>query len=337
VKWARWLLSLITLGVAFYLFWPFLADLRTAADLYKSLHWVWLLLPIGIQAISYSFLTWLNLLSLQPFPGEVDFLRMAGSLTAIAFIETAIPSAGVSGVALRAHLLGKHGQYKIEASIFSLFLETVFISLAMSSVGFLGLIYLVRRGELVLAAVIRLIILGIGLAMLLWGVWHILKDEKRTLWLAQKGFETWNWLVRRVPLLRRIPQPLPESVETTVLQFHSSVDKIHNQPVWKFILAAYGRVFSDVATLGSCFFIFGYPSQLGTLLTGYGMILLLSGLAGLPGGILVADVSVPVIFTKLGAPGAVSLAAGLLYRLISFWLLRFIGFVNWQILEVKSR
>jgi hypothetical protein len=34
--------------------------------------------------------------------------------------------------------------------------------------------------------------------------------------------------------------------------------------------------------------------------------------------------------------GSVALAAGLTYRLIAFWLLRFIGFISWQLLESKK-
>jgi hypothetical protein len=45
---------------------------------------------------------------------------------------------------------------------------------------------------------------------------------------------------------------------------------------------------------------------------------------------------VPVVFSGLGVAGSVALTAGLTYRLIAFWLLRFVGFLNWQILESKS-
>jgi uncharacterized membrane protein YbhN (UPF0104 family) len=45
------------------------------------------------------------------------------------------------------------------------------------------------------------------------------------------------------------------------------------------------------------------------------------------------DASVPVIFSWLGVAGAVALAAGLTYRLIAFWLVRFVGFFSWLDLE----
>jgi uncharacterized protein (TIRG00374 family) len=66
------------------------------------------------------------------------------------------------------------------------------------------------------------------------------------------------------------------------------------------------------------------------------LVLVLSGLAALPGGLGLVDASLAVIFARLGAPGAVAVAAALSYRLIAFWLVRFIGFVSWQILEARA-
>ena len=47
--------------------------------------------------------------------------------------------------------------------------------------------------------------------------------------------------------------------------------------------------------------------------------------------------SLAVVYARLGAPGAVAVAAALAYRLIAFWLLRFIGFVTWQVLEARYK
>jgi uncharacterized protein (TIRG00374 family) len=116
-------------------------------------------------------------------------------------------------------------------------------------------------------------------------------------------------------------------------QFQANLGNLSQIPGWMFILAAYGRILMDVLTLGCCFRMFSYSIGFGTLITGYGLILVLSGVAALPGGLGLADLSIPVIFNQLGVPGPVALAAGLTYRLIAFWLVRFIGFFAWQYLE----
>ncbi len=65
--------------------------------------------------------------------------------------------------------------------------------------------------------------------------------------------------------------------------------------------------------------------------------MVISTLAIIPGGLGLADVSLPVVFSRFGVPGPVALAAGLSYRLLAFWLVRLIGFTAWQVLESQAR
>lgn len=71
--WLKRGLALLTLRIAIYLFLPLLRDLRAASDLFKTARSVWLPLIISVQLVSYSFLTWLNAVALQPFPGKMVF------------------------------------------------------------------------------------------------------------------------------------------------------------------------------------------------------------------------------------------------------------------------
>ena len=148
--------------------------------------------------------------------------------------------------------------------------------------------------------------------------------------LLHKFWALWNRFFGRFKTIQ------PQVLDQRLLTFQSCLGQLQYIPRWKYIFAAYARVALDVATLGACFMIFRNPVQPGTLLTGYGLILVASGMAALPGGLGLADASVPVIFSGLGVAGSVALAAGLTYRLIAFWLLRFIGFFSWQILESKN-
>jgi uncharacterized protein (TIRG00374 family) len=126
-----------------------------------------------------------------------------------------------------------------------------------------------------------------------------------------------------------------ESLTDRANRFYEGLSQLKRVPPIFLLGLAIGRVALDVATLGACFIAFRYPISPGALLIGYGLVLLLSGLAALPGGLGLVDASLAVIFTRLGAPGAVAVAAALSYRLIAFWLLRFIGFVSWQVLEAR--
>jgi uncharacterized protein (TIRG00374 family) len=292
--------------------------------------WTWLGILIFVQIISYASLTWLNGLSLMPFSGGIRFRRLMAILTAMAFIETAIPSAGASGVVLRARLLSRHGRYPLEAALFSLVLETAFEVIAIVSIAVLGIVLLLRRGNYVFLNFVWVVLPILIIAALVWYVWRrlIRRGVPRQLLINMAGW--WNRRIRRRPVDLG-------NLEQRLVEFQSGLIRLQGIPLWKFLLAAYGKVILDIATLGVCFLLFRYTIPLETLVTGYAILLLLSGLASLPGGLGLADVSAPVIFANLGTPASIALAAGLTYRLTAFWLLRFIGFLSWEFLEEAAK
>jgi uncharacterized protein (TIRG00374 family) len=324
-------LTVIALAVLVYLFWPFIGEMRHIFDLLRTASSAWLGLAVVIQALSYASLTSLNFLLLQPFRGKISFWRMLPILPSIAFIEVALPSAGASGVVLRARFLGRCG-YSVESSTFTSILESIYLSVFMVAISLSGLWYLIRRGELragqlVLLAAMTAAVLVAGLLIYRTG-----REREGGKALAGWFLARWN---RLMALLYRPPYR-QEDLDSRLDSFYEALAQLGQTRRWPFLMAAGGRVFLDVVSLGACFAIFHYGIPLGILLTGYGLTLLLSGLAALPGGLGLADLSLAVIYARLGAPGAVAVAAALCYRLISFWLLRFIGFVTWQVLEVHA-
>jgi len=334
----RWLpallkrgLTVIAFAVLVYLFWPFIGELRQIFDLLRTASWGWLGLAVVIQALSYTSLTGLNFLLLKPFQGNISFWRMLAILPSIAFIEVALPSAGASGVMLRARLLSQRG-YSVESSTFTVILETAYLSVFMIAISLSGLWYLIRRGELragqlALLAAITAAVLVAGLL-----IYRIGRKREGGKALAGWFLARWNWIMEFLhrSLYRQ------EDLDARLDSFYGGLSQLGQTRRWPFLMTAGVRVFLDVVSLGACFATFHYAIPLGILLTGYGLTLLLSGLAALPGGLGLADLSLAVIYARLGAPGAVAVAAALCYRLIAFWLLRFIGFVTWQMLEVHS-
>jgi uncharacterized protein (TIRG00374 family) len=247
-------------------------------------------------------------------------------LTSMAFIEVAIPSAGASGLALRARLLAKFG-YTIEAATFSLVLETIYLSIALASIALLGIIYFLRLGDLTATGLVSIVITVVLVVAVSWWVWRVLKNYALSHQLLVKFTSLWNRLFHRYRILDI------DTLNMRLITFQTDLEKIKDIPRWQFVISAYARIFIDVFSLGTCFYLFGYSIHFGTLFTGYGMMVALSGLAALPGGLGLADASIPVLFARLGTPGSVALVAGLSYRLFAFWFLRFIGFINWQYLE----
>jgi uncharacterized protein (TIRG00374 family) len=327
--WLRRAISLVLLALLIYFFWPLLGEIRAAADLFRTADWIWLLVAILIQVVSYSFLTWMNALSLQPFSGSIRFIPLAGVLTSMAFIAVAIPSAGISGIAMRVHLLRKYGYYP-EESLFSLVVETILEFIALVTVALVGIAYLIQSGGLTTLNVLWIVLISILIIGIIWSSWYVVNDYERSRRILNGIVQLWNRYGKRFKKLDL------EELDERLKFFSQNLTHYPRSSLWKFPTSAYGKVILDVLTLGVCFLLFGYHIAPSTLLIGYGLILTLSGMSALPGGLVMTDAFVPVIFSRLGVPGPVALAAGLTYRLIAFWLVRFVGYISWLILERRK-
>lgn len=330
MRWARHLLSLILFAVLIYFFWPLIGEVKNALALFNNAAWNWLAVGVVVQIISYAFLTWLNVLALKPFSGKITFLRLSALLTAMAFIQAAIPSAGASGIALRVRLLRKYG-YTAESSLFSLAVETVAEAVALASFALFGVMFLLYNGRIPSTQVYLLGIIALIVTVITWFGWRLILNERNSLRLLGFLVRIWNKAGGRFRRLDILP------LEQRLSLFQQNVRCYRTVPFWKFGAAAYGKVIFDIGTLGAAFLLFRYVIQPGELFTGYGIMLTMSGVAALPGGIGMTDAYVPVIFRWLGVSGAVALAAGLTYRLVAYWLLRFIGFISWQYLEADHK
>lgn len=328
MKWFKRGLSLVLLGVLIYFFWPFLGELEDTAELFLTANWIWFVVAILIQFVSYTCLTWLNALALQPFDGKIGFWNLAAVLTSMAFVQIAIPSAGISGTALRVRLLGKFG-YTPEDSLFSLVVESLAEFIAIVLAASLGVAYLLRRTSLLVVDLAGFFLVGLVGLVIMRYLWRLLKDRNRSRIALEKLVVLWNRVGGRFRHLDL------EHSEERLTAFQGNLKKYKNVPVWKFMVATSMKVILDVATFGVAFLLFGYTIAPDTLLVGYGVILTVSGLATLPGGIGMADAYIPVLLSWFGVPGAVALAAGLVYRLVAYWLVRFVGFISWQFLESR--
>ncbi|HUV25961.1 MAG TPA: lysylphosphatidylglycerol synthase transmembrane domain-containing protein [Anaerolineales bacterium] len=329
--WKRWqiLLSVALLVLLLYFFWPLVGEIKAAANLFRTAEWIWLLVAILVQVVSYSFLTWLNALSLYPFSGSIRFIPLAGVLTSMAFISVAIPSAGLSGVALRVHLLSKY-DYLPEESLFSLVVETSLELIALATVAVVGIAYLIQSGGLTKVNVIYLVLLGVLVTVIVVLVWRVLSNYERSRRVLKKFVNFWNRYGKKLTTLDF------EELDQRLIFFNQNISRYPRSSAIKFPISAYGKVILDVVTLGVCFRLFGYTIAPATLLVGYGLILTVSGVSALPGGLVMTEAFIPVIFSRLGVPGPVAIAAGLTYRLIAFWLVRFVGYISWLILERRT-
>jgi glycosyltransferase 2 family protein len=327
--WLRRGISALLFIVLVYFFLPLLGELKAAAALFREANWIWFGIAIVVQLISYACLTWLNSLALQPFEGKITFPRLAAVLTSMAFIQVAVPSMGISGVALRVHLL-RRSNYRPEDSLASLVVETLGEAIAITTVVLVGVAFVLGSGVPVISQLVRYFLFLLILLLPAAYAWRVIADPARTRSHLRFIASVWDRLGSRWGKLN------VAAVEDRLSEFRCNMRNYRQVPFWKLVLSSYGKVILDVATLGAAFYMFGYPISASDLLIGYGLILLFSGSAALPGGLVMTEASVPVIFSWLGVPGSVALAAGLVYRLIAFWMVRFIGYFCWHALEFEK-
>jgi uncharacterized membrane protein YbhN (UPF0104 family) len=249
--WLKRTLSLVLFGVLIYFFLPLVKEIKAAGELFQAANWVWFGAAILIQVISYASLTWLNTLALEPFSGKIKFGALAAVLTSMAFVQIAIPSAGLSGVALRVHLLRKYG-YAPEESLFSLMIETVLELIALLSVAMLGVAYLLRIGGLTLGDVILLSASVVLIAGVLWYGWWLINHPARSRIILSRLVVRWNRIGGRFQKLDY------DQLDYRLTVFQENLTKYRRASVLKLNLAAYGKVFLDVITMGACFYLFGY-------------------------------------------------------------------------------
>lgn len=326
--WLKRGIAVLLLMVLIYFFLPLLGELRAAADLFRDANWIWLGIALGFQLISYASLTWLNLLALQPFQGKITFTRMTAVLTSMAFIQVAVPSMGISGVAMRVHLLKKSG-YRSEEALASLVVETLAEAIAVTALVLTGVFLALGRGVSVFSQLARYFLVGSVLLGLTSYIWRVVADPA----LARKHLQffasIWNRLGRPKNKLN------VENIDQRLGKFRLNMQNYRKVSFWKLGLSSAIKVLLDLATLGAAFYMFNYPISASDLFIGYGLILLFGGVAALPGGLGMTEAYAPVIFTWIGVPGSVALAAGLVYRLIAFWLVRLVGYICWQLLEFE--
>jgi uncharacterized protein (TIRG00374 family) len=93
----------------------------------------------------------------------------------------------------------------------------------------------------------------------------------------------------------------------------------------------------DLLTLHMLFLAAGYPASPGLVIAGYGLPILAGKLSVVPGGIGIIEGGMAGLYGALGVPGGVLVVVILGYRLISFWIPVFLGFLLIPLLNLTAR
>ena len=100
---------------------------------------------------------------------------------------------------------------------------------------------------------------------------------------------------------------------------------------------AFGNWGLDCACLAASFGVVGGPVPWRALLLAYGAGQLAANLPITPGGLGVVEGSLTIALVALGGQEGVTVAAVLVYRIISFWASLPVGWISWAALTVEAR
>ena len=316
----------LSLGILAWLIYPNLGEM--ALTVRNSNLW-WLLLSFGFAVSSYAFMGFTLWEVLRILGIRLPFLEVAG----IAFVSTTVnyfvSSAGISGFATRAHLLGKR-KVPYGASVTSSVVITVLVYLALALIVVEGAaLQFIQTPDFnhsmaeALTGVAA--VLGFAFTLTLLFFHH----ELRAAW-ARRMFIAVNHMIFFFSK-KRIPR---ENFEKFERQLDEGIRTIHGR---KYELPkVVGYVFCDwISNIMVLYFAFkavGISLGATTLIAGFAFGMLMTIIPILPGGLGAMEAAMTAAFSGMGISVAQALTASLLFRLFYYLLPAFASvFIYWAL------
>ncbi|MCL4423533.1 MAG: YbhN family protein [Actinobacteria bacterium] len=315
---ARYLAGIGLGAFALYVVLGKKGELAGATRYLAHMSWEWVALAVVVEAGSYvSFALLQRRLLLA---GSVS--AGTGSLTGLALASTAIANSFPAGPALASvYNYRRYRRYGADEAYAGWMLLGVFTAAAVS----LAMFAAVGAG-LASTQGVDLGLLGALLSVLLAAlVLGALVVQRRALvWIMRRGASAFEKLLAgRAQKMR---------LETADLE--AMIGRLNRVKLgWEAVLAALGWAMGnwvlDCACLALAYQSLGVALPWGGLLLAYGAGQLAANLPITPGGLGVVEGSLTIALVAYGGVSTSTVAAVLLYRIISFWLELPVGWALW--------
>jgi len=300
-----------------HLILPQIVSLRHSYQVIKELILWIVFLAILAQAASYLGSGYL-LKALVHLSGS--FLSLLdGTVITLAGASLGMVAGGMVGSSAAIYRWMKKKDIQSEAATLAGTFPVLFNDIVLMAVTLGGLIHLFAVHQLTRFQGISfglILLFLLGLAGLL-----VLSQSKRDtlIVLAEKASSHWA-------RFRRLPYQ-PNRMKNWLIGLFEAIH-ILLAGGWRGpLLGAVLNVAFDMLTLYLLFMAARHPVNLGILLTGYGIPLLMGRMAFMiPGGVGVVESTMTALYTNLGVPYSVAVVVVLTYRVLSFWLPLILGF-----------
>jgi uncharacterized membrane protein YbhN (UPF0104 family) len=316
VRLGRYLLPLLLLGLAVHLILPQIATLEQSLQVIKRMALWAVALAVVAQVLSYVGSGFLLRAIVSVVGQRLSVVR--SMLITTAASSVGLVAGGQVGSAAATYRWTRASGISREGAVLAGWLPSLFNNGALAIIGIFGLLHLLITHELsTLQAIgfgLTLLVLGLIVGMVLWGVYH----SSQLTTLAMQVASRWA-------RLRRRPYD-PATTEDATGRLFSAWDTLRTGGWRGPALGATLNIVFDMLTLYFLFVAAGHAVSPGVLLAGYGLPLLLGKVTFLPGGVGIVEGTMAALYDGLGVPNGVTVVVILTYRVLSFWLPTLLGF-----------
>jgi uncharacterized protein (TIRG00374 family) len=308
---------LAVLGIALYLILPQIATLQNSWQVLTSMA-LWAVgLACIAQVISYLGSGYLLQCILAIAHQKVSL--WLNTLIVLGSYSIGMVAGGMIGTTAVIYRWTSKGQGSMEgATLASIFLPQ-FNTIMLVLVSIFGLAHLVMVHSLTQAQLIGFGATVLILVLIIGGVALVVRFRDQ----ATRAIIRLSSRIARLERKSFDPNPTRQEANDLYVAWDALWKGAWHRP----LAGAFLNVAFDMLTLYFLFIAAGENINLGVLLAGYGLPLLLGKLAFiLPGGVGVVESSMAALYAGLGVPQATAVVVVLGYRLISFWIPSLVGF-----------
>lgn len=322
---ARFVLGLAAVGLAAWVVSGKTDELSGASTYLHHLRWWWVVVAVGAEAVSYLALASLQRRLLRAGGVRVSMVPMTGIALAGNAIQNSLPGGVVFYSAYNYRQYRRFGADEVLAGwTLVAFNAVTFVSLSVIATFGLALALSAGNAYDLVEAILGIVIVAI-LIVVGWAERAVLLEHVTSLVrLSQRVFR----------------HPSPDRPARDVV--HGWLDRMGaitpTRRNWARAMAmGFANWTADCACLVLAFMSVGAGVPWRGLLLAYGAGQLATALPITPGGLGVVEGSITVALVTFGGGEASTVAAVLIYRLISFWLLLPVGWGSWLALVIVGR
>lgn len=327
LRWLRWVVMLVLLGLAVHLVLPQLGSLHESARVLRTMKPWAVGLAIVSEMLSYVALGYM-MKRIVGLTGQHLTLHRAFGVT-LAAGSVGLIAGGLVGIGGSSFRWLRDAGIRAEGALLAGWLPTLLNAVTIGAFAIVGMVELVLLQRLSTFLWIAFglsmgFLVAIGVAVF-WASGHR-EAAKRILCRWQ---EKWARLRKR--------EPKPEALMATVDRLFDAFHILKTRG-WKAPVA--GAAVGVILDMGAMFWLYVAARHLvtpGKLLSGYALPLLIGKVAVIPGGIGVVEAAMVTLYHGFGVPTATAAVVVLAYRVIAFWMPNLLGFCIIPFLQIPTR